>query len=68
MRGKAEPVGGGDDGEGIIPAYAGKRTHRTRPSPRQRDHPRVCGEKGRQREEGRELGGSSPRVRGKGVF
>lgn len=53
---------------GITPAYAGKRhCPRSRPG-RIRDHPRVCGEKGRLPHLGLYRLGSPPRVRGKDVY
>ena len=52
----------------ITPAYAGKRhCPRSRPG-RIRDHPRVCGEKGRLPHLGLYRLGSPPRVRGKDVY
>ena len=45
MRGKAEKNGGFCPGVGITPAYAGKSQILFRQISRQRDHPRMCGEK-----------------------
>ena len=51
---------------GITPAYAGKRRcPRFRPG-KTRDHPRVCGEKGKNHPRKPYCEGSPPRVRGKG--
>ena len=51
--------------QGITPAYAGKRLDVALAICLRRDHPRVCGEKGRRRlVDGRDLG-SPPRMRGK---
>ena len=44
MRGTHRYQGWRDDGEGIIPAYAGNTPHCRRRRNRLRDHPRVCGE------------------------
>ena len=48
MRGKERLLGSAPNPFGITPAYAGKRTIPQRPTPTWRDHPRVCGEKGKQ--------------------
>ena len=66
MRGKAILRSSPAQLVGITPAYAGKRSACSPPSPHSRDHPRVCGEK--------VLNtfimvchvGSPPRMRGKG--
>ena len=50
----------------ITPACAGKRRSGRQRDARDRDHPRVCGEKADQRHALFELLGSPPRVRGKG--
>ena len=50
---------------GITPAYAGKRMLYARAVRRDRDHPRVCGEKRLVKRRARCLGGSPPRMRGK---
>ena len=45
MRGKGACIGVHRHGDGITPAYAGKRFRRARTSAVDRDHPRLCGEK-----------------------
>ena len=50
---------------GITPAYAGKRSACSPPSPHSRDHPRVCGEKFRAYAKIWNEWGSPPRMRGK---
>ena len=50
---------------GITPACAGKSLSYRRMPPRLGDHPRVCGEKGRQASPRSASPGSPPRVRGK---
>ena len=65
MRGKEGAVGRAAEGDGIIPAGAGKSASLPRRSRRPRDHPRGCGEKIRRPVEKHGDGGSSPRVRGK---
>ena len=45
MRGKVQPDADGCRPPGITPAYAGKRMLYARAVRRDRDHPRVCGEK-----------------------
>ena len=65
MRGKVRlkiPV---DQVPGITPAYAGKRGEGGAAAAALRDHPRVCGEKIRQKYAGTLLAGSPPRMRGK---
>ena len=54
--------------DGITPAYAGKRRLSVKTASRNRDHPRVCGEKPNRIvwEHWRE--GSPPRMRGKGPY
>ena len=52
---------------GIIPAGAGKRSHRWLHTSRPWDHPRGCGEKSLLMTSFLSVGGSSPRVRGKGA-
>ena len=49
---------------GIIPAHAGSRAAHTRWHRRNRDHPRACGEQGRDVDRCRSRAGSSPRMRG----
>ena len=65
MRGKADKddVSGLD--LGITPAYAGKRCSGSAGPHRQRDHPRVCGEKNNLRQAFAVQQGSPPRMRGK---
>ena len=50
---------------GITPAYAGKRMLYARAVRRDRDHPRVCGEKTAPRHRLHLAKGSPPRMRGK---
>ena len=50
---------------GITPAYAGKSANTIADMPGDWDHPRACGEKGRQAWEKPVQRGSSPRMRGK---
>ena len=50
---------------GLIPAYAGKTSSRSRSCSQQRAHPRVCGENGQCLIVCAPFTGSSPRVRGK---
>ena len=65
MRGKGRFDFGILAGEGITPAYAGKRLVRKFPLHWNRDHPRLCGEKGNGLA-GAVLGlGSPPPMRGK---
>ena len=66
MRGKevADVVDG--KGQGITPAYAGKRPDGYVVLAPSGDHPRVCGEKPTQRSTGSVRPGSPPRMRGKG--
>ena len=52
-------------GEGITPAYAGKRNPGQRRRPAAQDHPRVCGEKSTAIGKVRSKRGSPPRMRGK---
>ena len=51
--------------DGITPACAGKRCASSRHTPRNRDHPRVCGEKAFRPDRLPNSAGSPPRVRGK---
>ena len=53
---------------GITPAYAGKRMLYARAVRRDRDHPRVCGEKTAPRHRLHLAKGSPPRMRGKGCY
>ena len=64
MRGEDELVFIGDGGHGIIPAGAGRRALLGKRFAACRDHPRGCGEKGRENGGWGRGGGSSPRVRG----
>ena len=50
---------------GITPAYAGKSAPFRLHAPFHKDHPRVCGEKGRLRWRSKSDMGSPPRMRGK---
>ena len=45
MRGKVGGTFGKGRGDGITPAYAGKRSWRSCENHRPEDHPRLCGEK-----------------------
>ena len=66
MRGKAILRSSPAQLVGITPAYAGKRSACSPPSPHSRDHPRVCGEKAVAVVSSSFTLGSPPRVRGKG--
>ena len=68
MRGKAIQSRPDYPDNGITPAYAGKRRLSVKTASRNRDHPRVCGEKPNRIvwEHWRE--GSPPRMRGKEVY
>ena len=66
MRGKDRKTGTVDVGVRITPAYAGKRQSWTSATWLQRDHPRVCGEKGNKVKHCFHDLGSPPRMRGKG--
>ena len=65
MRGKAGGAQQPKPGDGITPAYAGKRLIHHDRRKTNWDHPRVCGEKDCQGEERRRRTGSPPRMRGK---
>ena len=52
-------------GVGLIPACAGKTWKPFARSPKERAHPRVCGENAAQKRRSNSAPGSSPRVRGK---
>ena len=67
MRGKAILRSSPAQLVGITPAYAGKRSACSPPSPHSRDHPRVCGEKSKPKPGKDRRMGSPPRVRGKGA-
>ena len=64
-RGKPEVFGLGDDGDRLIPAWAGKTPDRRSGRRPDRAHPRVGGENPRPGRRGRAARGSSPRGRGK---
>ena len=66
MRGKGKATANIKSTTGITPACAGKRHICKRYAMRRRDHPRVCGEKGRKNRFIFSHPGSPPRVRGKG--
>ena len=66
MRGKANQCRRHPPGEGITPAYAGKRKTSTKREWLLWDHPRVCGEKPHWRQVRGRTTGSPPRMRGKG--
>ena len=65
VRGKAEPLAVDGDITGITPACAGKRKACVPLMSRDRDHPRVCGEKAAYLRAVWVPKGSPPRVRGK---
>ena len=65
MRGKARPPSHRLRLHGITPAYAGKSAAPRGQCKRQRDHPRVCGEKAHHHRDGLPSRGSPPRMRGK---
>ena len=65
MRGKVKQTLKAASGHGITPAYAGKSHAVAITFARQRDHPRVCGEKLFNFHVGDGLRGSPPRMRGK---
>ena len=65
VRGKAEPTHRRQDPPRITPACAGKRSEGLAKLLEEKDHPRVCGEKGWGNGYGFGGGGSPPRVRGK---
>ena len=73
VRGKGLRAGITARGQGITPAYAGKRRPPAQSTRGARDHPRVCGEKVCMMSSMQQSWGSPPRVRGKepvilGVF
>ncbi len=68
MRGKAVQIGIRLVQPGITPAYAGKSCASAHGWFPDRDHPRVCGEKGSSTSPMKCLKGSPPRVRGKATF
>ena len=65
VRGKDPDAERGCERGGITPACAGKRSARHWKRPATRDHPRVCGEKGKKPSQVTLEKGSPPRVRGK---
>ena len=65
MRGKVHPAHHAEQGDGITPAYAGKRPAASAARSAKWDHPRVCGEKFRFILLSLLSSGSPPRVRGK---
>ena len=66
MRGKECLLGSAPNPFGITPAYAGKRLLVSLSYLLSWDHPRVCGEKQSDKPRTIYLGGSPPRMRGKG--
>ena len=64
MRGQAEVCVVVGEEDGITPACAGTRTVEYHVSPRDEDHPRVCGDKQRRQRTDGFHRGSPPRVRG----
>ena len=66
MRGKGKDYQLGDKVSGITPAYAGKRGQKCRRRNREKDHPRLCGEKDFGTIFNRRSQGSPPPMRGKG--
>ena len=67
MRGKVRPVHLFRHGIGITPAYAGKSSRNPLRLWRMRDHPRLCGEKGKIGIHCKDAVGSPPPMRGKEV-
>ena len=65
MRGKGRRNGRAFPGNGITPAYAGKRSSLLRILHPMQDHPRVCGEKQFKSLNQNQQQGSPPRMRGK---
>ena len=68
MRGKVLEAELVLDGDGITPAHAGKRSTASATTSQNRDHPRMCGEKGLPTLRYSPQSGSPPHVRGKGWF
>ena len=68
VRGKAGRLRGLQAGEGITPACAGKSTLRRYRIKKQRDHPRMCGEKNIWVVDAITSTGSPPHVRGKALL
>ena len=65
MRGKVWRTSEDGSRAGITPAHAGKRCNIELRTDGAKDHPRPCGEKGRQRHDNRRGEGSPPPMRGK---
>ena len=65
MRGKLVSPATRREGEGLIPAHAGKTRPTMRTPSIPRAHPRACGENPSQKKPPRRCRGSSPRMRGK---
>ena len=65
MRGKLEVCTPSAKDSGNIPAYAGKTLRNSRSAPQYAEHPRVCGENQQRARLYLNLGGTSPRMRGK---
>ena len=65
MRGKVHPAHHTEQGDGITPAYAGKRMLVGECPKPLWDHPRVCGEKNNTAKTYSNMEGSPPRMRGK---
>ena len=65
MRGKVPALAASPAGDGITPAYAGKRRSKTSSRAVSKDHPRVCGEKAEWMDDKTAKKGSPPRMRGK---
>ena len=68
MRGKVEVKKNVNHVRGITPAYAGKSEAPASRYTHRQDHPRLCGEKGSQRESTRSSAGSPPPMRGKDPY
>ncbi len=68
MRGKGRPKRWECGSPRITPAYAGKSNYIKTGGQSQKDHPRVCGEKGAGACRFRSFSGSPPRMRGKGSW
>ncbi len=64
MRGEGEDCLVDEQGTGITPAHAGRRTTSSPSAPFSRDHPRACGEKSFYKSKIESLRGSPPRMRG----
>ena len=67
VRGKVKIIWFFNGFRGITPAYAGKRRLSVKTASRNRDHPRVCGEKKFTFDAGKLIPGSPPRMRGKAL-